>query len=247
MRTNQRVLIAGATGAIGARLLPLLRAAGHLVIGTTRSAAKAEELHKLGVEARVVDVFDVAALSRVVASSRPDTIIHQLTDLPKDLNPALMKEAIVRNARIREEGTRNLVEAALAVGVTRLIAQSIAWAYAPGIEPHPESDPLESGAPGDRGVTVRGVMALEKWVLQSPPLKGVVLRYGQIYGPGTHSGTPSKLAPVHVDAAAYAACLALNAQTTGVYNIAEPNAHVATTKARVELQWSAEFRLPIGP
>jgi nucleoside-diphosphate-sugar epimerase len=192
----------------------------------------------------IVDVFNATALSRIVASVRPDIVIHQLTDLPKNLDPSQMPEAIVRNARIRSEGTRNLVGAAIAAGARRLIAQSVAWAYAPGPEPHVEADPLDAEAQGDRGITVQGVIALEELTLNSPPLEGIVLRYGQIYGPGTHSDRPSRSAPVHVDAAAYAALLAVDHGRSGAYNIAQPNRYVATDKARAELGWTAEFRLP---
>lgn len=239
-----RIFVAGAAGAIGRRLIPLLRDAGHQVLGTTRTESKVALLRELGAEAVVINVFDAAALSRAVLASRPDVIIHQLTDLPKDLDPGQMQEAIVRNARIREEGTRNLVKAALAANVRRLVAQSISWAYAPGHEPHVEADPLETGAQGDRGITMRGVLSLEKEVLNSPPLEGVVLRYGRLYGPGTNSATPSKTSPVHVDSAAYAALLAIDHGEPGAFNIAEPNPHVLTDKARVELGWSADFRLP---
>ena len=239
----QRIFLAGAAGAIGQRMLPLLRAAGLSVTGTTRSAAKAESLRAQGVEPVVVDIFDAEALSRAVKATRPDVVIHQLTDLPKNLEPRLMAQAIPRNARIRSEGTRNLVRAAIAAGARRLVAQSIGWAYAPGPEPHAESDPLDADAEGDRGITLRGVIALEELTLQSPPLAGIVLRYGQLYGPGTHSAQPSNLSPVHVDAAAHAAVLAITRGGPGAYNIAQPNQHIATEKARRELGWNADFRI----
>src|SRR5690242_3936784 len=239
----QRIFLAGAAGAIGMRMLPLLREAGHRVVGTTRSAAKAETLRAQGVEAVLVDVFDAEALSRAVKAARPDVVIHQLTDLPKNLEPSLMAQALPRNARIRSEGTRNLVRAAIAAGARRLVAQSIGWAYAPGPEPHAESDPLDAEAEGDRGVTLRGVIALEELVLRSPPLEGIVLRYGRLYGPGTHSAVPSASSPVHVDAAAYAAVLAIDRGRPGAYNIAQPNTHIATEKARTELGWDADFRI----
>src|SRR5215471_109034 len=177
--------------------------------GQRNRPPKAETLRSLGVEPVLVDVFDAERLSRVMEAARPDVVIHQLTDLPKNLDPRLMGEAIVGNARIRDEGTRNLVAAANALRIRRLDAQSVAWAYAPGRETHGESDPLDAGAQGDRGTTVRGVIALEDWVLKSPPLEGLVLRYGQLYGPGTHADKPSNFVPVHVDAAAYAAVLAI--------------------------------------
>jgi nucleoside-diphosphate-sugar epimerase len=240
----RKIFLAGAYGAIGKRLVPLLRQAGDEIFGTTRSAAKADALRALGAHPVVVNVFDLAALRDAVGAVRPDVVIHQLTDLPKDLDPAQMGAAISRNARIREEGTRNLVAAALGAGARRLVAQSIAWAYAPGREPHAESDPLDAAAAGDRGITVRGVIALETLTLQSPPLEGVVLRYGQLYGPGTHAREPSNLSPVHVDAAAFAALLAVDAGAAGAFNIAGDNPHVATDKARRELGWNASFRLP---
>jgi nucleoside-diphosphate-sugar epimerase len=238
-----QILLAGASGVIGRRLIPLLRDAGHGVVGTTRSASKSEALRALGAHPVVVDVFDAEALSRAVASIRPKIVIHQLTDLPRGLDPGRMGEAIARNARIRGEGTRNLVRAAIAAGAHRLIAQSIAWAYASGPTPHSESDPLDVEAQGNRALTVRGVVALETRVLASPPLAGVVLRYGQIYGPGTGADAPAGSAPLHVDAAAYAALLAIDKGAPGIFNIAEPNDYVATEKARAALGWNAEFRL----
>ena len=241
---SYRIFLAGASGAIGSRLTPLLLSAGHYVCGSTRSKAKADALRALGADPVVVDVFDATALSRDVASARPDVVIHQLTDLPKDLDPREMGAAIIRTARIRDEGTRNLVRAAIAAGARRLVAQSIAWAYAPGAEPHAETDPLDASAEGEDGINVQGLIALEDFTLKSPPLEGVVLRYGQLYGPGTASDRPSNHAPVHVDAAAYAALLAIDHGDPGIYNIAESNRHVATEKARVELGWTPDFRLP---
>ena len=239
-----RIFLAGASGAIGSRLTPLLHSAGHFVCGSTRSKVKADALRLQGIDAVVVDVFDAMALSQAVASALPDVVIHQLTDLPKDLDPREMGAAIVRTARIRSEGTRNLVRAAIAAGAHRLVAQSIAWAYAPGNEPHAETAPLDAGAEGDGAINVQGLIALEDLTLKSPPLEGVVLRYGQLYGPGTASVQPSNHVPVHVDAAAYAALLAIDHGDPGIYNIAQSNSHVATEKARVELRWSPDFRLP---
>jgi nucleoside-diphosphate-sugar epimerase len=246
---SYRIFLAGASGVIGSRLTPLLLSAGHYVCGTTRSKAKADALCSLGAEPVVVDVFDAAALSRAVAAARPDVVIHQLTDLPKDLNPREMGAAIARTARIRNEGTGNLVRAAIAAGARRLVAQSIAWVYAagpygPGAEPHAETDPLDAGAAGEGAINVRGVIALEDFTLKSPPLEGVVLRYGRLYGPGTPSDRPPDSVPLHVDAAAYAALLAIDHGAPGIYNIAQPNRQVATEKARTVLGWTPDFRLP---
>ena len=239
---GHRIFLAGASGAIGQRLIPQLLAAGHQVTGTTRSAEKAEKLLALGVEPFVVDVFDAEALSRAMVAVRPDIVIHQLTDLPSGLDPSRMGEAIVRNARIREEGTRNLVAAAVASGVRRMVAQSIAWAYAPGPEPHGEADPLDGGASGNRGISVGGVIALETAVLNAP-FAGVVLRYGQLYGPGTGADTAAGASPVHVDAAAYAALLALERVRPASSTWRNPTRRVSTQKAVEELGWRADFRL----
>ena len=155
-----KIFLAGATGAIGKRLVPLLVKAGHRVTGTTRSAAKGEALRAAGVEPAVVDVFDAQALSAAVLEAHPDIIIHQLTDLPPGLNPSQMTEGTQRNARMRSQGTQNLVAAALGAEVHRLIAQSIAWMYAPGKEPYSEDDPLDNDARGTRAITVAGVATL---------------------------------------------------------------------------------------
>lgn len=238
-----KVLLAGAAGVIGRRLVPLLVEAGHDVFGTTRSAERAKALEAAGVKPVIVDVFDAPALSRTVASIRPEIVIHQLTDLPRDLPPNRMSEASARNARIRSEGTPNLVAAAVAAGARRLIAQSIAWVYAPGPEPHQEGDPLDLQAEGSRAVTIAGVAALERSTLGATALEGIVLRYGQFYGPGTGVDEPKGSAPLHVDAAAWAALLAIEKARPGIYNVAEANNYVATDKARRELGWNPGFRL----
>jgi nucleoside-diphosphate-sugar epimerase len=128
-----RIFLAGAAGVIGRRLTPLLRAAGHSVWGTTRSPDKAERLREVDVEPVVVDVFDAEALAKAVLGAKPEIIIHQLTDLSEIRDPATRPAALARNARIRVEGTGNLVAAARQAGARRLIAQSIAWVYAPAL------------------------------------------------------------------------------------------------------------------
>jgi len=178
-----------------------------------------------------------------MATVQPDIIMHQLTDLALGLDPKLMDEARVRNARIRSEGTKNLVAAALAGGARRIIAQSIAWAYAPGPQPYAENDALDLEAEGTRGITVRGVATLERLTTTSQPLGGIVLRYGQLYGPGTGNDTPSGSAPLHVDAAAQAALLSIQRGEPGVYNIAEDTGFISIAKARRELGWDPGFRL----
>jgi nucleoside-diphosphate-sugar epimerase len=234
-----RIFLAGATGAIGRRLVPLLLNTGHSVIGTTRSTTKADGLRTAGTEPVVVDVFDALALSAAVLEAQPDIVVHQLTDLPPRLDPSQMTEGTVRNARMRGQGTQNLVAAVLGAGVRRLVAQSIAWMYAPGKEPHAEDDPLDTDARGTRAIPVAGVARLERLTISSPPIDGVVLRYGHLYGPGT--GTNKAEAPaLHVDAGAV---LAIEKARRGIYNIAEPSGYLSTEKARRELGFDADVRL----
>ena len=239
-----KVFLAGATGVIGRRLAPMLVAAGHSVTGTTRSKDKAGELKALGVEPVVVDVFDAAALRDATVAARPNVFINQLTDLPDVIDPAHFAAALARNARLRIEGTPHLVAAARAGGARRLIAQSIAFSYAEGSEPHSEDDPLvaaDGDAPG--AVSARGVRALEAATLDAPGIDSIVLRYGRLYGPGTWN-TPNARAPLHVDAAAHAAVLALTRGRPGIYNIAEDDGAVAIQKARAELGFDPAFRWP---
>lgn len=236
----KKIFLAGATGAVGRRMLPLLRAAGYEVTGTTRVASKAEELRAAGIIPAVVDVFDAAALKAAVAAARPDVIVHQLTDLPHGLKAELMAEGLIRNARLRIEGTRNLVDAALGAGARRFIAQSIAFVYAPGREPHDESDPLMSPAEEPWRSTMEGVVTLERLATLTPGLDGIVLRYGMFYGPGTGFEVAPGKPAVHVDAAAKAAMLAIEGGTPGVYNIADDGGGVSTVKARRELGWASD-------
>ncbi|HEY8974017.1 MAG TPA: NAD-dependent epimerase/dehydratase family protein [Burkholderiaceae bacterium] len=239
-----KIFVAGASGAIGRRLVPLLVQAGHEVHGGTRGERGAAVLRALGATPCVADVFDRDALHATLRRSRPDVVIHQLTDLPPGLDPARMGDAIARNARVRSEGTANLVAAALASGCGRMVAQSIAWAYAPGDGARRETDPLDLAAVGARATTVQGVAALEAAVLGTPALAGTVLRYGHLYGPGTGTGQTADPLRVHVDAAASAALLALRPDALGAFNICEPNEQVSPARAVDLLGWSAAFRLP---
>jgi nucleoside-diphosphate-sugar epimerase len=220
-----RLFLAGASGAIGRRLTPLLIAAGHRVSGITRSAANVRALEAAGVSATVVDVFDADALKKAVAATAPEVVIHQLTDLPHAIeNESELAAAYPRNARIRIDGTRNLIAAAKAARARRFIVQSVAFAYAPGGEPHPETDPLNV-ADGPRAVTVRAAADMESQALSSG--------LAAIRKP-----------PLHIDAAAQAALLAVTRGAPGVYNIAEEDGTVSIAKARAELGFDPDFRLP---
>jgi nucleoside-diphosphate-sugar epimerase len=206
-----RIFVAGATGVVGRRLVPLLVRAGHEVWGTTRRPQRADALATHGVHPVVADAYDAAALTEAVVAAAPDVVIHQLTDLAGEDRAA--------NARLRIEGTRNLVEASRAAGVDTMIAQSIAWIYAPGATPATEDDALDPDAS-----PFPGVDALERAVATMP--RGIVLRYGTLYGPGTWyardgamadrarqgtlRATPAWSALLHVDDAAAAAVAALD-------------------------------------
>ena len=237
-----RVFLAGASGAIGRRLVPLLVRAGHQVTGTTRSAQSGKELARAGVTPAVLDVFDAPAVADAVRAARPDAIIHQLTDLPREFDEAKVVASYPLNARIRTEGTRNLVAAAQAAAVRRFIVQSIAFAYAPGRGPHPETDPLNV-ADGPRVVTARGAAAMEEQVLGADGLEGIVLRYGRFYGPGTWYEGPGQRPGLHIDAAAQAALMALSRGARGIYNIADDDGVVSIAKAVAELGFEPAFRL----
>jgi len=237
------IFVAGAAGVIGRPLVTLLVRAGHNVTGTTRSADKTALIAAAGAEPVVVDVFDAAELMAVVMAAQPQVIIHQLTDLPDQLDPKAMEVALDRNARVRIEGTRNLMAAAAAAGVTRVVAQSIAWMYAEGPKPFRETDPLDVKAAGPRLRTVGGVVGLESAVLGTPTVAGIVLRYGRLYGPGTWFSAREGAGPLHVDAAAHAALLAVTSGSAGIYNIAEDDGMVSIEKAQRDLGFNPAFRL----
>ncbi|HZL61423.1 MAG TPA: NAD(P)-dependent oxidoreductase [Pseudolabrys sp.] len=237
-----KIFLAGAGGVIGRRLVPLLIADGHEVVGTTRSTEKVAALRALGAAPVVVDVFDAVALMRAVQVAAPQVVIHQLTDLPSAPGTPGFDAGLERNAKLRIAGTRNLVAAAKAAGVQRLIAQSIAFVYAPGDGARVESDPLDRGATGARKSMVDGVVALEDATLEMP--EGIVLRYGLLYGPGTWFEREKRGKPaLHVDAAAHVALLAVSKGKPGIYNIAEDDGAISSEKAKREFGFDAAFRI----
>ena len=202
-------------------------------------------LRELGVEPVVVDVFDADRLRTIMLEIRPEIVVHQLTDLPLGLAADKMAEALVRNARVRDEGTRNLVAAAIAAGARRMVAQSIGLVYAEGPRPHGEADPLIADTDPVWGGTVKGVVSLERQVLLAS-FEGIVLRYGLLYGPGTGFDSPVAPGSVHVDAAAKAAELAVNRGEPGIYNIAEPDGTIDSDKAVRDFGWDANWRAEPG-
>jgi nucleoside-diphosphate-sugar epimerase len=179
-----RVFLAGATGAIGRPLVGLLLEQGHQVTAATRTPQKAADLRAAGAEPVVLDALDGAALSAAVSAARPDVVLHQLTAIPARLDPRKIERDFALTNRLRSEGTRLLVAAAQAVQA-RVIAQSIAFIYAPGPPGtvHVERDPLV----GERALkpfrrTAAAIEDLERTVLAAA---GTVLRYGYFYGPGS--------------------------------------------------------------
>ncbi|SMC51927.1 Nucleoside-diphosphate-sugar epimerase [Kibdelosporangium aridum] len=221
---RMRIFLAGAAGVIGRRATKLLIAHGHQVIGLARRPSPL--LEELGAQVTVGDVYDRAALAGAVRAARPDVVMHQLTDL-RDGDRAA-------NARIREQGTINLVEAALDAGVQRIIAQSICWVYEPGITPASEDIQLDLESSGARLDTVSAVATLEANVQEAA--EWVILRYGMLYGPDTwytvdglmaqlaHRGELPATADVtsflHIDDAATAAVASLD-WPTGTVNICD--------------------------
>jgi nucleoside-diphosphate-sugar epimerase len=175
-----RVFVAGSTGAIGRPLLSALSIAGHEPIAMTRSPEKARALTSQGIEAVVCDAYDAAGLTRAVGDARAEAIVHALTDLPAEINVRRLERDTASTGRLRREGTRNLIAAAAAAGVERIVAESIAFAYAPtGDWVKDEDAPL---AAATLPFVVEPLADLERQVTAAD---GIVLRYGQLYGPGT--------------------------------------------------------------
>ena len=224
-------------------MVRLLRDGGIAVVGTTRTPAKGRALSTLGATPVVVDVFDAEAVARAVDVAEPDVVVHQLTDLPSAPGSPGYAQAQAANARLRVEGTRNLMAAAAAGGVRRVVAQSIAFIYAAGPGVRVESDPLEASGDPTRANTIAGVRALESAVLDGEGIDGLVLRYGLLYGPGTWYGAPPKPPSVHVDAAAQAAASAVRRGAAGIYNVADDDGAVSSEKAKREFGFDASFRL----
>lgn len=191
-----RIFLAGATGVIGVRLIPLLLAHGHSVVGMTRTAGKTSMLQELGAQPVVCDVYDTSALTEAVIAAKPDLVMHQLTDLPD--SAADLPANAHNNSRMREVGTANLLAAARAARCDRFIAQSIAWR-----------------PPGDRAA---GIDKFERSVLD---VGGVVFEYGQFYGPGTYyPADPPPEPRVHIDTAASRTVDLLD-QPGGIYQIVD--------------------------
>jgi len=170
-----RIFLAGGSGVIGSRLIPALAEAGHDITATTRRAENIDYLRDRGARPVVVDVYDAPHLTATVADAEPELILHELTDLSDFDTEA--------NARLRRAGTANLVAAARAADVGRMIVQSIAWAYEDGSVPAVEDDPVQAGSP---------IEVMEDLVRRLP--RATVLRYGMLYGPDTWYARGARMA-----------------------------------------------------
>jgi len=237
-----KVFVAGATGAIGKRLIPVLKQAGHSVTGMTRSASKADSLRSAGAEAAIVDALDPAAVATAVERAKPEVIVHELTAIPQAFDVRKFAEQFALTNRLRTEGTDNLLAAARASGVRRFVAQSYAgWPYArAGGSVKTENDPLDPNPPAAFRETLRAIKYLESAVLGTPGIEGLVLRYGGFYGPGNGLGEGGAIVEqvrqrkfpiigggtgvwsfIHIDDAARATVAAIERGAPGIYNIVD--------------------------
>jgi nucleoside-diphosphate-sugar epimerase len=236
-----KVFVAGASGVIGRALVRQLLAAGHEVTGMTRREDRAAEIRADGATAVVCDVFDAPALEAAVREAAPEVVIHELTALPPRLDYRAKEDPLAATNRVRSEGTRNLVAAAKAAGARRLIAESVAFLYAPeGDWVKDEKAPLFLGAPAPFGGAVEALSDLELQVTAAEGIEGVVLRYGWLYGPGSYfdrDGSQTEDAHkrrlpvvgkgsgvfsfIQVEDAAAATVAALEQGAAGVYNVVD--------------------------
>jgi nucleoside-diphosphate-sugar epimerase len=235
-----RVFLAGGSGVIGRRLVPQLVAAGHQVTATTRRPEKAELVSSLGATPAVLDALDEGAVMAAVRAAAPEVVMNQLTELPQRYDPRRLGPWYERTSRLRVDGTRNLLAACRAVGATRFVYQSIAFMYAYSGPPVVDEDaPVATDAPEPFGAAVRATVEGERLTLEAEGMVGVVLRYGQLYGPGTYYAADGSFArqarrrgvPIvgggsgvfsflHVDDAASAAVCAMT-MGRGVYNVVD--------------------------
>jgi nucleoside-diphosphate-sugar epimerase len=234
-----KVFVAGATGVLGAPLVRALVAAGHEVTGTSRTAARAASVAAAGAHGVVCDGLDRDAVFAAVAAAAPEVVVHQLTALPEKF--AQLRKGSDTTNRLRREGTRHLVDAAVAAGSRRVIAESIAFLYAPtGPAVATEESPVWTSAAPPFGAMLDAVTELERIALNTDGIEGVVLRYGALYGPGTYYGRDGDFTRqvrkrrlpivgegggltsfVHVDDAAAATVRALDAGAPGIYNVTD--------------------------
>lgn len=236
-----RVFVAGATGAIGRCLLPMLVRRGHEVTGSTRSGDSVRRIEEQGAAATVCDVFDHTSLGAALDQAKPEVVVNQLTSIPKRIDPRRIGEEMQATNKLRTEGTEALLSAAEFAGARCIVTQSISFCYAPGSDQlATEDQPLYRDAPPGFGGMIEAVARSEELVLSSNTLAGIVLRYGFFYGPGTIYASDGSFAEdvrsrripvigrgngmysfVHVDDAAFATTLAIEDGRPGIYNVVD--------------------------
>jgi nucleoside-diphosphate-sugar epimerase len=240
-----KVFVAGATGALGTQLVPQLVAAGHDVIGMTRSSAKTDMLRALGARPVVADALDPDTVARVVAQTEPEVIVHQLTALKGEPGLREMRNPDRFGAmtnRLRTEGTDHLLAAGRAVGIRRFIAQSIVAIAGTGGPVKTEDDPPDPDLPAKLRPGADAIRYLEDAVTGIDWAEGLALRYGAFYGPGTGiSADPGALLTkairkrrfpiigdgggvwsfVHIEDAAGATVAAVDNGGPGIYNVVD--------------------------
>ena len=244
-----KVFVAGATGVLGRELVPQLVARGHEVVGMTRSASKQDLVHSLGARPVVADALDPAAVAQAVASAEPEAIVHQLTALSAEMRARDMRHversfAMTTTNRLRTEATDHLLAAGRAVGARRFVAQSFgAWRFArTGGPVQTEADPLDPDPPAALRPGVAAILHMERAVTTIDWGKGLVLRYGGFYGPGTAislAADAQMAAPIrkrrfpivgdgggvwsliHIEDAAAATVAAIERGRPGIYNVVD--------------------------
>ena len=239
-----KVFVAGATGALGKQLVPMLVAKGHEVVGMTRMEAKRDQLRSLGAQPVVADALDADAVGRAVGEAEPDVIVHQLTAIPPKINMRRFEREFALTNRLRTEGTDHLLSAGKTLGVKRFVVQSNAGVlYARTGGPiKREDDPLDDDAPPAMRQVLAAIRHLEAAVTSAQWTDGLVLRYGWFYGPGTSialhpPGSQIELIRkrqfpivgdgtgvwsfIHVEDAATATVAAIEGRPAGIYNVVD--------------------------
>jgi nucleoside-diphosphate-sugar epimerase len=238
-----KVFVAGATGALGKQLVPLLVAKGHEVVGMTRTDAKADQLRSVGAQPVVADALDADAIGRAVGEAEPDVIVHQLTAIPPKINMRRFEREFALTNRLRTAGTDHLLSAGRAVGVKRFVAQSNASLYARTGGPiKREDDPLDDDPAPEMRQGLAALRHLEAAVTDAQWTEGLVLRYGWFYGPGTSialdplgsqvellrkrqlpivGGGTGVWSFIHIEDAAAATVAAVEGGPAGIYNVVD--------------------------
>jgi len=232
-----RVFVTGATGAIGTRLVPQLAAAGHDVTATTRSPAKVDGLSALGARPVLVDGLEAAAVTKAVADAEPDAIVHQMTALSGTADLRHFDRWFATTNELRTKGTDILLNAAREIGVKRLVAQSYTGWTNPrtGSQVKTESDGLDPQPLGVQRESLAAIRYVEERVPVAE-LDGIVLRYGNFYGPGASEPLVELIRKrrfpvigdgagvwswIHLDDAAAATVAALQRGASGIYNVTD--------------------------